>query len=502
MPDPSDHLRFRLDIPGLPEMEPMLQEFASRAIALADVEGPRHDALLEALISAVNLVEREVREGGEDHVDLSIGVTIDAAAIEFAILEKGVPLGDDDLDAPGHAIPEKIRPARVFDRLWWVQRGPEGSELHLRAHRDHAAIHVLEAAEARLDRDAAEADHAETTPSESTAAYRIRDYRSGDGLEVARRIYESYGHSYPNPDLYYPDRVDALNAGGRIKSIICETDGGDFVGHYALERPDLGPIGEAGQAVIDHAHRGHGLMRPMRAAVEAAGDALGLLGIWSQPTARHPFSQKMNLGFGSTASALCLGTTPAETSLRGGVGGSDGGDEQSRHSCFLYWHPLREETPITAFVPAATGDLIAKLYDARGRSATIETDGEDGAPDAGALHVRFDAARAVGRIEVDRIGTASIDAVRSALLVMENAAHAAVVFIDLPIDDPGCGRLATRLLDDGCRLAGIGPRFRRTPEGGEDVLRLQRILAPVDEAGIVVEGDLGRELASLILGRD
>ena len=72
----------------------------------------------------------------------------------------------------------------------------------------------------------------------------------------------------------------------------------------------------------------------------------------------------------------------------------------------------------------------------------------------------------------------------------------------LPIDDPGCGHLATRLLDDGCRLAGIGPRFRRTADGGEDVLRLQRIFAPVDEAGIVVEGDLGRELASLILGRD
>lgn len=502
MSDSSTPLHFRLEIPGLPEMEPMLREFASRAIALADVDATRHDALLDALVSAVNLVEREITDGGDDPIDLSIGVVIDAAAIEFAILEKGVPLGDDDLEAPGHAIPEQIRPARVFDRLWWVQRGPEGSELHLRAHRDHAAIHVLEAVQARIDQDAAEADHAETAPSASTAAYRIRDYRPGDGLEVARRIYESYGHSYPNPDLYYPDRVDALNANGRIKSIICETGDGDFVGHYALERPDLGPIGEAGQAVIDHAHRGHGLMRPMRAAVESAGDALELLGIWSQPTARHPFSQKMNLGFGSTASALCLGTTPAGTSLRGGVGESDGGDDRSRHSCFLYWHPLREETAITAFVPAAIADLIAKLYAARGRSAAIEIEGEDGASDAGELHVRFDAARAVGRIELDRIGAASIDAVRSALLVMESAAHAAVVFIDLPIDDPGCGRLATRLLDDGCRLAGIGPRFRRTAKGGEDVLRLQRILAPVDEAGIVVEGDLGRELASLILGRD
>ena len=81
MPDSSNHLNFRLEIPGLPEMEPMLREFASRAITLADVEGSRHDALLEALVSAVNLVEREIMDGGDDPVDLSIGVAIDAAAI-------------------------------------------------------------------------------------------------------------------------------------------------------------------------------------------------------------------------------------------------------------------------------------------------------------------------------------------------------------------------------------------------------------------------------------
>ena len=82
---------------------------------------------------------------------------------------------------------------------------------------------------------------------------------------------EAYGRSYPNPDLYVPDRIDLLNREGRLHSIICESPEGDVVGHYALERPNLGPIGEAGQAVIDHRHRGHGLMKPMRAAVEEAG---------------------------------------------------------------------------------------------------------------------------------------------------------------------------------------------------------------------------------------
>jgi hypothetical protein len=503
MPPITDRLELRLDLPGLPEMEPLLRDFASRAIDFADIENDRKTELLEATISAVNLVEHVLEATEHDAVPLRIMAIIDAAAIEFSVLERGTPLGDDDLESSGHAIPEQIRPAKVFDRLWWVQKGPEGSELHLRAHRPHPSISTLESAAHRVDREAAEADHAQSKPSPKTDDYRIRDYQPGDGLEVARRIYESYGHSYPNPDLYYPDRVDALNSEGRLHSIICETADGEFVGHYALERPDLGRIGEAGQAVIDHAHRGHGLMKPMRSAVEAAGKTLGLLGIWSQPTARHPFSQRMNLGFGSTACALCLGTTPAETTLRGGVGTSTINEgASSRHSCFLYWHPLRAEPPITAFVPAALAGLIGRIYGARGREATIETSGTMAPRGDGLLHVRFDGARRLGQIQVEKIGPASFEAIRSGLAVMESAAHAAVVFVDLPIDDPGCAELAEQLLDDGCRLAGIGPRFRQTTEGAEDVLRLQHVLSPVDEAGIVVEGDLGHELAALILGRD
>ncbi|MDE0889947.1 MAG: hypothetical protein OSA40_10860 [Phycisphaerales bacterium] len=502
MPSNTDRLELRLDLPGLPEMEPLLRDFASRAIDFADIENDRKTDLLEAMISAVNLVEHALQATERDAVSLRIIAIIDAAAIEFSLLERGTPLGNADLDSPGPANPAQIRPAKVFDRLWWVQKGPEGSELHLRAHRPHANISTLESAAQRLDHEAAEADHAQSEPSPKTDDYRIRDYRPGDGLEVARRIYESYGHSYPNPDLYYPDRIDAINSEGRIHSIICETASGEFVGHYALERPDLGPIGEAGQAVIDHAHRGHGLMKPMRTAVEDAGAKIGLLGIWSQPTARHPFSQRMNLGFGSTACGLCLGTTPAETTLRGGVGTSPAKeDAASRHSCFLYWHPLGPEPPITAFVPAALAGLIGRIYGARGREATIETSGTMAPRGNGVLHVRFDAARRVGRIEIEEIGPASIEAIRSGLAVMESAAHAAVIFVDLPIDDPGCAELAEHLLDDGCRLAGIGPRFRQTAEGAEDVLRLQRVLSPVDEAGIVVEGDLGHELASVILGR-
>ncbi|MEE2971700.1 MAG: GNAT family N-acetyltransferase, partial [Planctomycetota bacterium] len=368
--------------------------------------------------------------------------------------------------------------------------------------RDRPTIEVLEEARQRIEHAEAEAAQSDVEPSTRTTEYRIRDYRVGDGLEVARRIYEAYGRSYPNPDLYVPERIDRLNREGRIHSIVCESDDGDVVGHYALERPDLGPIGEAGQAVIDHRHRGHGLMKPMRAAVEEAGRSLGLLGIWSQPTARHPVSQRMNLGFGSTPCALCLGTTPAGATLRGGVTGAIEDDANpARHSCFLYWHPLREEPPLVARVPEAVAAVLEPLYAARGRTVDFRTEVVDPPLGHETVASRFDSSRSVAWITVDRITVGALDAIQATMQAMENSVGAATVFIDLPIDDPGCVGLADHLLAEGIRLAGIGPRFRTIdgPQRAEDVLRLQANPAPVDLEGLVVEGDLGRALADAVL---
>ena len=501
MNSPS-RIQLRLDLPGLPELAPLVRDFAGRGLDLAGFSGSRRDDLLEAFLCGVELIERTVAYEDGAIVPLEIGMTIDADALEFSILEHGIPLGGELKHEAGGKITDRIQPNTVFDRLWWVQKGREGSELHLRVQREHPSIELLEDVRQRLDREEAENTHADVAPSNQTGEYRIRDYRKGDGLEIARRIYEAYGRSYPNPDLYVPDRIELLNREGRMHSIICESAEGDVVGHYALERPDLGPIGEAGQAVIDHRHRGHGLMKPMRAAVEAAGAELGLLGIWSQPTARHPVSQRMNLNFGSTPCALCLGTTPAEASLRGGVTGEiEDSSRPARHSCFLYWDSLTEEPPLTAFVPAALKPILTLLYQARGREIRFDSSETPPVDGHATVHTRFDSSRSVALIALDRITTGAFDGVKAAINAMETSAAAATVFIDLPIDDPGCGRLATQLLAEGIRPAGVGPRFRAVQDErrAEDVLRLQLNPGPVDFAGLVVEGDLGQALADSVI---
>ena len=493
-----DRHEFRLSIPGLPELRDMVRSFVEQTLRFAEFDDAAVEQLAAALASAARLVEAAVEEGGDADLPLTIAAVVDGAAVEFSLLEQGRPLGDGDTDRLGADIPERIRPARVFDRMWWVHRGPAGSELHLRKARPHAEIATLTVAAERCDADTAERTEHEAAAPPATD-YRLRPFREGDALEVARCIYEAYGYTYPNPDLFYPERITALNVAGQLRSLIAEAPNGDVVGHYALERPDLGPIAEAGQAVVHHAHRGRGLMQLMRAAVEDDGRRIDLLGIWSQPTARHPFSQKMNLAFGSVPCALSLGTTPATTVLRGNETKRDGA---ARQSCFLYWHPLSAEMPLRASVPEALVPLFTDLYAARKREVTFDAELRRPArladPNA-AVHTAFDRIRAVGKILVEQIGAETADIIIDAARVIQDAAGAEVIYVDLPIDDPSCAWCATTLLTQGFIPAGIGPRFHRRPEGAEDVLRLQKPIAPIDRDGLIAEGDLGRRLADIVL---
>ena len=503
-----DRLSLRLALPGLPELEPLVRDFAGHALRLADFTADRQAALLEAFVSGLGLIEDALRREGDAVVDLEIQADIDAEGLEFRVLEHGVPLGGTDATGGGQAgadIAARVRPAQVFDRLWWVQKGTAGSELHLRAQRPHATIDVLETVRERLEADEV-AEHTDLTPSPQTGDYRIRDYRAADGLAIARRIYEAYGRSYINPDLYVPERIEQLNRDGRLHSIVCESPGGEIVGHYALERPDLGPTGEAGQAVIDHRHRGHGLMKPMRAAVEQAGRDLGLLGVWSQPTAMHPLSQKMNLDFGSVPTAVQLGLLPEGTTLRGGVAGEatthrTGG----RRSTFLYWHPLMEEPPLAAHAPASFMELLTALYAARRRPVEFNAGGRPGLLPAGApVHCRYSAALGAAWIAATLIEPGAASAIVAAAEAVETGAGAGVVFVDLPLDDPGTPAVADALLEHGFTLAGIAPRV--IPRGGplraEDALRLAHHPVPPDLPGLVAEGELGRRLVAVAAGGD
>ena len=184
-------------------------------------------------------------------------------------------------------------------------------------------------------------------------------------------------------------------------------------------------------------------------------------------------------------------------------GESDTVGQPARHSCFLYWDPITEEPLLRAFVPEELISILTPLYEARNREVQFNSDQENPVAGHSNVSTRFDSSRGVAWVALEQVSSGAFDGIQAAISAMETSASAATVFVDLPIDDPGCGHLTAQLLAKGLRLAGVGPRFRIVDDErrAEDVLRLQLNLGPVDFAGLVVEGDLGRALAAEVIGQ-
>jgi hypothetical protein len=482
----SDSAEFRLVIQGFSNFDRLIHDFLEETLSFAGYSGEELEQILLGACTVLNLVEKKLEVDENYSLPVELSVNIDRRSLSVSIIEQGEPLADRD-QLMGFS--EEMLLHKIFDEMHWVQLGVRGSEIRLHRIRNDAKSPTLVDIHQGVDSAHHEQRSASSAPRDMS--YEIRRFRSGDELEISRQFYKSYGRSYPNPDLLYPERILAMNNQGLLHSVIVETEDGSLAGHYGIERPDLGPIGEAGLAVIDPGHRGRGLLTKMRSFLVDEARALGLLGLWSQPTARQSFSQKMNIKFGSTIHGLSLGTTPSEVELRG----ADGEDPASRYSCFLYWYPMDDEAPILCSVPESQSGILGSLYDERGRphqfDVTTNHPPEPVGDSSSNIRGSFNRARRTGMIQVSAIDQLTLSMVRQLTSDLVDFASADVIYLDLPITDVCCAWLAEALRDDGFILCGIGPRFL----SGEDSLRLQRLLVHVAPDSLVVEGDLASRLA-------
>src|SRR5205823_12902501 len=114
------------------------------------------------------------------------------------------------------------------DQARWINSGPAGMELRLTKARpagDSLSGATPEAPAAPRPQP----------PLAPPQQYTIRRLHPSEAIQVSQVIYRVYGYSYPNPDLYYADRIVHLNETGELVSIVAVDEGGTVVGHYALE---------------------------------------------------------------------------------------------------------------------------------------------------------------------------------------------------------------------------------------------------------------------------
>jgi anti-sigma regulatory factor (Ser/Thr protein kinase)/GNAT superfamily N-acetyltransferase len=358
----------------------------------------------------------------------------------------------------------------VADELHWLAFGPQGKALSVVKwlHEKHIA-------------DAATPESlkpfSEEAPLAPPQEYTIRRMRPEEAAQVSQLMYRTYGNSYFNEDVYYPDRVAAQNERGMVLSYVAVGAGGAIAGHYALERDQAGPVAEGGQAVVDPAHRGRGLLDRMKDFSLEEAQRLDLVGWYADAVTVHTLTQKSNTAHGGHLTAVDLAAMPKTEKF----GKSD--VQPQRVSCLLYFHWLRPPAARTVFIPARHRAIVAEIYERLG--CRIEIGAARPPSGHGTLAVSIDAGAALATVSADMIGTDTVRLVRQARRELVERTHVEVVYVELPLDDTATAIVAGELEQDGFGFLGVAPHF--SPRG--DVLRLGYLVEPLAREPIKTLGE-------------
>jgi Acetyltransferase (GNAT) family len=332
-------------------------------------------------------------------------------------------------------------------------------------------------------------------PVAADAPVEVRFLRPDEASRLTEAIERSYGRSYDGAWAYDVDEVRRRLASGSMRSIVGVDPAGEIVGHLALDRPEpTAPAGHAGQAVVDPRYRGHHLFTTLKRDLATWCTSAGLLGMYSEATAAHPYSQAANLALGGHETGFLLGYIPSLVSTTAVTVDAQG----HRQSVALFWLATNPAPVRVVHPPAWHRDIVASLYAHNRLERSLVAPGS--VPDlAGPTHVTVteheDHNEAT--IAIDRVG-ADVVEVLGSVLAAEAAGGRDLVHVDLSLEDPGTAALPLAVHDElGVFFGGVVPELH-----GGDVLRMQWLNGvETDPSDVVVASEFGGELLDYVFGR-
>jgi anti-sigma regulatory factor (Ser/Thr protein kinase)/GNAT superfamily N-acetyltransferase len=459
-------MHLELSVNSDPRLLGTVRAFCREALRQTSLKLSEIDKLTGLVECTAQAAMTHAYPAGEDGV-VKVGVSESLGKLVVTVRDYGMPQDIATLERELHRLDASnvrlfgISCGDIADEVHWVGYGPEGKALQISKwlHDAHIVEQVpggeLEAFDERV---------ALAPPQR----YTIRPMVSEEAVQVSQLIYRAYGGSYFNQDVYYPERIVAQHERGTVLSFVAQGENGELAGHYALERNQEGPVVEGGQAVVDPAHRGRGLLGQMKEAAIEAARQLGLIGLYADAVTVHTLTQKSNVDHGARLCCVDLGMAPASEHFRG-----ISEQQPQRVTCLMYFLWLHSPQPRTLYVPLAHRAVIESIF----RQLDCPIACEAGSPPSGhgTLTVRLDAGARKAFIRVEQTGADSVPRVRHAKRELTEHSHAEAVFVELPLQDPGTPQIALDLERHGFAFAGVAPHF--SPRG--DVLRLVYLTEPL-----------------------
>lgn len=325
-----------------------------------------------------------------------------------------------------------------------------------------------------------EADSRESTVSGCT----IRRFRSEDAAGVTRLVEGVYGDSYYPRDLYSPDEIVRLNQAEKLVSVVALDSAGQVIGHYALERPDLGVVAEASDAIVAVGYRHHHLLEEMRPALREEAKRLGLTGLVGYPVTNHLFSQKAEDHFGSHPCGVALGLWPRSF--------HNMPEPLTQRMSFVIYFDYVSPATHVVHVAAPHREMIARIYQQYGIchelceiASRVET---------GDIVLEQEPELQTGTIRVRRAGADTAAAVRQACEKLCDGCGAKAVTLELPLVQPETAEVCRAVEEQGFFFSGLGPAF--AADG--DALLMQFLAEDLDLSLIEIENPFAKELLAYV----
>lgn len=474
-----------LTLPNDPRFLRVARACVEQLAALAELPEDAAGPLVEAAVEACANVLDHAFEPGEP-AEYTLAGEVTPTDLVLSIRDRGLPFdphraGPDDSRARVSASGGLARIREAVDRAEWLHHGRQGKELRLVKHRPQLDVTEQVPAD-QLERVA------EDAPLAPEQDYTIRRFRPEDAAGISRCIYRVYGNTYLHEDAYYPDRIVQHNASGEWASIVAESASGEIVGHYALERPKLALVAERGIAVVSPEHRGRDLMGRMRIALEDEARRLGLIGVFSYAVTKHVFSQRVNESFGSDVCGIALGGGTSHQVFRRIASE----DEPQRVSWVFYFTYVKRPERSVAYAPEGHRSILEPIY----ARLELPVEFREGARPEGdsELEVSYSHSTDSGIIRVLQVGEDTGAEIRRARRDLCGVAGAEVIYLELPLAQPGTSELCRQAEEDGFFFSALAPSL--LPDG--DALVLQFLNVPLDTDELKIASPIAQELLRYI----
>ena len=420
--------------------------------------------------------------------DESFTVTFEILDDGLLILidEMGFPFSftveEETKTAPGlHAIEENM------DRVVFINRGKDGKELQL--YKYLRGRHVREFfTEDELK------PYGVSTGESVAINLSFRLMRPDEALEISRCIYRAYKYTYMKEELYFPERIEAMNRDGSMVSTVCVTDAGEVVGHFALMPNPNGRVAEIGVAVVVPKYRGRGIMKKLLEYIIDVARSRSLTALYGNAFTTHKLSQKTNLRYGFVETALQLGRMPPGSIHMMKERGLKGAGH-----LFTFFKYLSEPEDYRVHLPARHMEILLEIYRALGVRRTHAGPFDHkagGLPEESVLELSIKPFHKTAVIYVKGYGKDLLKRVNAKLIELANRDFNAV-YLDLLLSDPHTPEVTGRLEGLGCFFSGLLPDY-----ADGDILRLQHYNTRVEYDEILTESRFAEDLKGYVKNLD